>query len=148
MPHCSISIWIYLTSEKQVGFGRAADFIVFLRIQKDDHLRPNYEAHRVSRYGRGGEPPSPSPQDKFAFSVIWRLSPEGEILSEWFGKSVIHNYCRSIRSLLSVRYRFGLGQTHHFSHSICLSPNPPSPPLPACSWDWFLSCIKAHHHKI
>eukprot|EP00667_Euglena_gracilis_P001172 EG_transcript_1172 len=33
-------------------------------------------------------------QDKFAFSVIWRLSPEGEILSEWFGKSVIHNYCR------------------------------------------------------
>ena len=33
-------------------------------------------------------------QDKFAFSVVWRMSKEGEILSEWFGKSVIHNYCR------------------------------------------------------
>jgi len=34
------------------------------------------------------------PQDKFAFSVIWRMKADGEIISEWFGKSVIHNYCR------------------------------------------------------
>jgi len=33
-------------------------------------------------------------QDKFAFSVIWRMNKDGEVLSEWFGKSVIHNYCR------------------------------------------------------
>ncbi|XP_072543160.1 DIS3-like exonuclease 2 [Salminus brasiliensis] len=29
--------------------------------------------------------------DRLTFSVIWRLSPEGKILSEWFGRSVIRS---------------------------------------------------------
>ncbi|KAF6361350.1 DIS3 like 3'-5' exoribonuclease 2 [Rhinolophus ferrumequinum] len=29
--------------------------------------------------------------DKLTFSVIWMLTPEGKILSEWFGRTIIHS---------------------------------------------------------
>ncbi|GAM25568.1 hypothetical protein SAMD00019534_087430 [Acytostelium subglobosum LB1] len=32
--------------------------------------------------------------ERFAFSVIWTLTPEGKVINEWFGKSVIKSACR------------------------------------------------------
>lgn len=32
-----------------------------------------------------------SNQDKCAFSAIWQMDPEGNIVDEWFGKTVIKN---------------------------------------------------------
>ncbi|KYQ89653.1 putative ribonuclease II domain containing protein [Tieghemostelium lacteum] len=32
--------------------------------------------------------------ERYAFSVIWTLTPEGKIVDEWFGKSVIKSFCR------------------------------------------------------
>ena len=30
-------------------------------------------------------------EDRLAFSVLWELTPEGEVLNEWFGKTIIHS---------------------------------------------------------
>ena len=29
--------------------------------------------------------------DRFAFSVVWEMTPEGKIVSEWFGRTVINS---------------------------------------------------------
>ncbi|EDV21840.1 uncharacterized protein TRIADDRAFT_10828, partial [Trichoplax adhaerens] len=33
-------------------------------------------------------------EDRLTFSVVWELTPNGKIVKEWFGKSVIHSCCK------------------------------------------------------
>lgn len=32
--------------------------------------------------------------DRYAFSVVWTLDQEGNILKEWFGRTIIRSCCR------------------------------------------------------
>lgn len=51
--------------------------------------------------------------DRFAFSCLWRMTADGEILSEWFGRSMIRSCCKLNYGLVQAALDGLVGDGQH-----------------------------------